>query len=239
MRVPTRIPGLDELLEGGFPAGTVNLVCGPAGSAKSLFTMQYVCGLDRDAGEKGAIITLEESRESLLRASRAFSFDLEGLEDEGLITILDLGAMRASTTEEKELQMDLVSFGTLLETTMQLKRDAGVTRLALDSLSAVGLYYKDDDTYRRELFRFSRKIKESGVTTLLIGESSQDGHTQTDVEQFIADSMIFLGYRSVKGEYRRTLTVHKMRYTRHDPYKHPFLITPDGIEVDFEEVIFE
>ena len=60
MRVKTGIPGMDELLEGGFPERTVNLVCGPAGSGKSLFAMQYACGGDWNAGERSAILTLEE-----------------------------------------------------------------------------------------------------------------------------------------------------------------------------------
>ena len=33
-RIPTAIPGLDELIEGGYPEGTVNLISGPAGRAR-------------------------------------------------------------------------------------------------------------------------------------------------------------------------------------------------------------
>jgi KaiC/GvpD/RAD55 family RecA-like ATPase len=49
---------------------------------------------------------------------------------------------------------------------------------------------------------------------------------------------VFLNYENVKGEYRRTLTIYKMRFTRHDPYKHPFIISKNGIEIEPEEVIF-
>ncbi|MGH7829412.1 MAG: RAD55 family ATPase, partial [Candidatus Binatia bacterium] len=41
-RVSTGIPGLDPLIEGGFPAGKSYLITGESGTGKSIFCMQFV-----------------------------------------------------------------------------------------------------------------------------------------------------------------------------------------------------
>ncbi|MFH0815456.1 MAG: ATPase domain-containing protein [Methanobacteriota archaeon] len=233
MRIKSGVPGLDELIDGGFPEGTVNLVCGPAGSAKSLLAMQYLC-----AGEKGVLITLEESRENALRASAGYGIKLADFEKEGRVTILDMGAARVASGIHNANSEDMADFSTLLEAALQLRKTSKAERLVVDSLSAVALNYQTDEEYRRDLFKFCRGLKASGLTSLLIAEATAGGATRSSAEPFIADSMILLGYENVKGEYRRTLTVYKMRFTRHDPYKHPFMIAPGGMEVDSEEVIF-
>ncbi len=41
-RVSTGIPGLDPLIEGGFPAGKSYLITGESGTGKSIFCMQFI-----------------------------------------------------------------------------------------------------------------------------------------------------------------------------------------------------
>jgi KaiC/GvpD/RAD55 family RecA-like ATPase len=41
-RIPTGIPGLDPMIEGGFPVGKSYLVTGEPGSGKTIFCMQYI-----------------------------------------------------------------------------------------------------------------------------------------------------------------------------------------------------
>ena len=41
-RVPTGIPGLDELIQGGFLEGATILVSGGAGTGKTIFATQYI-----------------------------------------------------------------------------------------------------------------------------------------------------------------------------------------------------
>ncbi|MEW5937371.1 MAG: ATPase domain-containing protein [Candidatus Thermoplasmatota archaeon] len=237
MRVQSGIAGLDELIEDGFPQGTINLVCGPAGSAKSLFGLQFAYGgVLRD--ERGVFLALEESRENVLRAAEAYGFDVEGEEKKGRFRLLDMGEVRASCSSAEEMEMHITDFASLTETARSLAKNFAPQRLVVDSISAVSLQYQRLEEFRRELFRFCRALKEMGVTTLLISETPIQGEIAHGAEHFVADAVIVLGYENVKGEYRRTLTVYKMRFTRHDPYKHPFLIGPNGIEVDPEEVIY-
>ena len=50
-RVTTGIAGLDTLLEGGFPQGSINLISGTPGTGKTIVCFQYLnAGLQK--GEK-------------------------------------------------------------------------------------------------------------------------------------------------------------------------------------------
>jgi len=238
MRVKSGINGLDELTEGGFPDRTVNLLSGPAGSAKSLFGLQYVHRGALDYGDVGIYLTLEESRDNVLRAANAYGMDLQSLEKSGKIHLLDFGEIRTDIDLGEELDLGVVSFVNLRDFLTKLIKRTGARRLVVDSISAIGLYYGNQDEFRRELFAFCRFLKGQEMTSLLITEAVETLGSRFDVEQFVADSIISLGYENVGGEYRRTLTIYKMRFTKHEPYKHPFLITKSGIEIDHEEIIY-
>lgn len=236
-RKATHVPGLDELIGGGLPDGTINLVTGPPGSAKSLFGMQYIHNGAVMENEPGIYLTLEESRESILRAAGSFGLDLASLEKEGRIYLTDLGKMRVECTTAEELEWGLASFETIQDFLKNHISFSGAKRLVLDSITAAGVYYKSNELFRRELFKFARFLKSSGITSIVISEVTSTGDTRYGIEEFIADSLIKLDYESTEGEYRRTLTVKKMRFTKHDPLKHPFLIMDNGIEVSPDEVI--
>ena len=55
-RVTTGIPGLNEVISGGFPKGTINLISGPPGGGKTILCCQYLYqGIqegDPDSGER-------------------------------------------------------------------------------------------------------------------------------------------------------------------------------------------
>src|SRR3989344_2847071 len=66
-RIPSGIPGFDDLIEGGFKVGSINLLAGSAGSGKTIFSIQFLVeGIKR--GEAGVYITFEEKREKLFDA---------------------------------------------------------------------------------------------------------------------------------------------------------------------------
>lgn len=228
-RVPTGIKGLDQLIAGGFPKQSLNLISGPAGSGKSLFALQYLWNGAREHGEVGAYIALEESRVSVERAAANFGLVLSG-EVTGKLHLVDLGEIRGSGGGS------VIGFRELKDFLGAFLASTHATRLVIDSLPVVGLYYRTPEDLREELFAFARFLRQQAVTPLLITESLEDGAlTRYGVEQFVADSFIVLNMEKVKGELRRTVTVRKMRFTRHDTGTHPFFITAHGIEVSPDE----
>lgn len=223
----TGIRGLDTLTKGGFPRNSVNLVSGPAGSGKTLLATQFFH--DGSGDDVGVYLVLEENRENVIRAMGNFNI---GLEDKQRLFLIDMGEIRNEGTR------GVVSFGEIKNFLQSFLANTKPRRFVLDSLPVVGLYYHSAEEFREELFTFTRFLRQQDLTSLLISESLENGGlTRYGVEQFVADSFIVLGLEDVRGELRRTITVRKMRFTKHDTAKHPFLITPRGIEVISDEKV--
>jgi len=232
-RLATGIDGFDVLVQGGFPARTVNLVAGPAGSGKSLFGLHFCYSGARVLGEPSMYLVLEETKESLQRVMRTFGMGFEDLERSERFLMIDLGELRIGGAEGSA-----IGFRELQDFLASSLKAAHVRRLVIDSLSAVGLHYSTPGEFRERLFGFSRFLRAQDVTTVLIAESPDaQSLTAHGVEQFIADSFVHLGLEEVKGELRRTLTVRKMRFTKHDTAKHPMYITPKGLAVAADEKV--
>src|SRR2546429_577723 len=68
-RLPTYVGRLDASLEGGGPRGSVIAITGPGGSMKTSLGL-YILIKNRSAGRPGVYVTVEESRESILRTRR-------------------------------------------------------------------------------------------------------------------------------------------------------------------------
>ncbi|MCX8173313.1 MAG: hypothetical protein N3F63_01715 [Thermoplasmata archaeon] len=238
MVIKSGIPGLDEILGGGIPARTINLVCGPAGSAKTLFGMQFLLGGAKN-GEKGIYITLEESRSNIERAMNNYRFNLLEYQKNNNILIMDLGAMRKEALS-KDIEKGMANFSSISKVIKNIQKLTNAKRCVVDSITALGLYYSNVEELRRELFVFATELKEMDMTSLLISEAPDGSNSLTryGIEQFVCDSFIVLGLEDVKGELRRTIMVRKMRFAKHDTTKHPIVITPDGIAVQAETKIF-
>ena len=52
-KLPIHIPGFDHVADGGLPLGRTTLVCGTAGSAKTILAAQFLAEGIRHAGESG------------------------------------------------------------------------------------------------------------------------------------------------------------------------------------------
>lgn len=232
-RLPTGVEGFDRLVQGGFPEGTVNLIAGPAGSGKSLFALHFFSTGARGSGEPAMYVILEETKASLQRVMRTFGMGVEDLERSGVCLMIDLGELRVTGPDGSP-----IGFRELQDFLASALKAARVKRLVIDSLSAIGLHYATPGEFRERLFAFSRFLRDQGVTSLLIAESADDRSLAPHgVEQFLADSVIHLGLEEVKGELRRTLTVRKMRFTKHDATKHPMHITSTGLVVAADEKV--
>src|SRR5205809_2993622 len=83
-RVGTGVPGLDEMLEGGFPAGSLVTLAGRPGTGKTIFASQFLYQGARDAEEPGMYVSMLEGRKAYLRNLARLGFDILPLEKKGL-----------------------------------------------------------------------------------------------------------------------------------------------------------
>src|SRR5687767_13174880 len=76
-KLPTHIPGFDFIARGGLPAGRTTLVAGSAGSAKTIFAVQFLaCGI-LEEDHPGVFVTFEDLPDELRRNMRSFGWDIE------------------------------------------------------------------------------------------------------------------------------------------------------------------
>jgi KaiC/GvpD/RAD55 family RecA-like ATPase len=207
-RISTGIPGLDKLVEGGFLSNSVILVSGSAGAGKSIFGMQFLkAGAEKK--EKVLYISTEESVTNIKNGFKIFGWDLDKLK-------IDVISMSPD-----ELEEDWV---TVLNTKVDKE---GIKRIVIDSVSLIGLYYKDEYSIRRYLYRLISSLKERDVCCILVSEipEGEKKFSRTGVAEFVADGVIVLEYLGTgSSRYQRGLTVRKMRWTQHNQDIHPYKI---------------
>jgi len=220
-RVETGIPGLDKLIEGGFIKGSVNLIVGTTGTLKTTFGSQFIWhGLQK--GEKGLYITVEQETDNTLTDMMRFGFNFKTHIEAGNCVFLDV-----LPTNFKDLEK--ATFDNIVKT--------GAKRFVLDSLTVaiMGLKQeKDPSVLRRDVFRFVKRLRTMGITSLLTTEITEGSKalTRFGFEEFVADGIIvlhFLDYTT--GEIKRSMMIRKMRRTNHGTDVYPILVTDKGIEV--------
>lgn len=199
-RISTGIPGLDELIEGGFPQGSVTLVSGGAGTGKTILCAQYLWhGLEN--GENCLFVTLEEEPEEIKADSAEFGWDFDEYEGDGF-KMLYLNPFQ-----------DQGGFSDRIRDAIE---DIDADRVVIDSTSTMGMYSDDPGKIRERLYNLIRKLRDEDVTTILTSEIPNDEEGKVSrfgVEEFVSDGLIILQYISIGQEAFGNLEVRKMRKT--------------------------
>lgn len=216
-RVPTGIPGLDKLIEGGFPRGSMVLVGGDVGSGKTTLAVQYLYNGIKDYGENGLYISLREDRKTIYRVFSRFGWDLEKLERERKLGIICISA---------EDRMDRY-----LPVVMRRIEEMGVKRLVLDSMSAM-IGKREVIDPRVFLFSLYSNLRDKECTSILIAEKAW-GSTSLGMgfEEFVADGLILMEQVIHGVEMRKRMIIVKMRGTSVNSRYHDVSITKSGIMV--------
>ena len=221
-RVPTGIPGVDEIAGGGLPAGRNTLVTGIAGAGKTVFAMQFLAEGIRAYGEAAVYVTLTEPPEDVRRNAAALGFDVGRWEDEGSWVFVD-----ASPVDPAD---DVVAgpfdFSGLAVRILAAVERADATRVAIDSLSAVYSRFEDEGVVRAALRGLLRAMRPAGVTVVITIEGSETrlGSTVLGTGEHVAESIVRLEYLLVGEARRRTIEVAKLRGGTHRSGRYPFII---------------
>lgn len=78
-KAPSGIQGLDDITEGGLPKGRPTLVCGSAGSGKTLLAVEFLVRGARQYKEPGVLMTFDESAQEIAQNVASLGFDLNEL----------------------------------------------------------------------------------------------------------------------------------------------------------------
>jgi KaiC/GvpD/RAD55 family RecA-like ATPase len=235
-RVKTGIPGLDGILHGGFIRGTNIVISGGVGTGKSIFSMQFLVAGAEKYNEAGVLVTLEEKPSELRREAAQFGWNLEQLESESnrKLIIIDAASSKAGlpSSEEWALRRGF-DLNTLAQEIYKATKSINAQRIAVDSLSGLGLRIESSSEVRGSIFKLSALLRELGVTSIMTSEilSQSVGLSRYGVEEFVAQGLIVLSLEEDHGELRRSMVIRKMRATAHSLKRFPFEISSKGIVV--------
>jgi KaiC/GvpD/RAD55 family RecA-like ATPase len=232
-RVKTGIPGLDELIEGGFPRNDTILIAGKAGTGKSILATQFIYKGATEYNEPGVLVTLEEPPHLIKRNMLRFGMDLEKLENEKKIVIVDLSPSKEVTpvTIGEYPSFDLSGLEAIILNHVKKIR---AKRVVLDTLSIMAYKFKSRDILREEFFKLAASITRAGCTLLLTSEipAQEQGLGVFDIEAFLASGVIVLYNEKISDTSRsRSIEVLKLRGSKHSSRIHSMRITDEGIRV--------
>ena len=215
-RISMGIPGLDEMLGGGLPAGYSMLVVGPSGSGKTILATEFLAeGVRR--GEPGVIAAFEKSPSQLL------SNKLFALVKSGHVGVIDTRSLDLSIDETLNDLIEMIN-------RMQAKR------VVIDSLSGFELALAPEfqEDFRGSLYRMIAELTSMGVTILMTSEL-EDRYTDLRFSPFgsafLADAIIVQRYIELSGQFKRAFSVVKVRGSRHSKDIRLFDITDEGIQI--------
>lgn len=225
-RIKTHIPGFDELIEGGFPEGSINLISGDAGTGKTIFSLQYLYNCTNINKENTIYFTFEEKKESLLAQAKQFGWDLEKLENKkkGGLKIIPIGYEEISKNTADDI--------------IEIIKNTKTKNIIIDSITTLSFlipktpqtYTCEENEVKKFLYLFLTKLKKiTDLTSIII---SQKNSTEiNDLAKYICDGAIEIKYESLGGDYSRTLIIRKMRKTKNNDDLHPLEISSQGIKI--------
>jgi len=234
-RLSTGVEGLDEKMEGGLPKGSVTLITGKTGTGKTAFSASFLYA-GAMKGESGVYITAEEREEDIKGDIKAmFGWDFDTLEKKKLIKFITIKPVfpgKAISGEELSRLVKLYIFDLANKIESAIK-ETKAKRIVLDSISIIEMFIKDAYMCRVAMIQLTDKLREMGVTSVLTGTIPEATEVLSGggIIEFIVDSIIKLDFVPVAEEFKRTMTIRKMRRTDHSIYIHPFDITDAGLKL--------
>ncbi len=218
--LPTGVPGLDEILGGGLPEYSFNIIAGAPGSGKTTLAHQFVFA--NATKERPAIYftVLGEPAIKMLRYQQQFTFFDQSKMD---------GAIRFVNLSQLILDQDL---GAVLDRIVEEVEGCNARIVVVDSFRTVvrkALGSATEMELQGFVQRLALHLTSMQATTFLIGEYVE-GELRDNPVFTVADGLFWL-YQSVeRNSIVRKMQVMKQRGRETVPGMHTFRITDGGLQ---------
>jgi circadian clock protein KaiC len=217
-RVSTGVPGLDELVNGGYFLGSTTVVGGISGAGKSVMALHYVAEGAR-LGERSLLLSLDEQVPQVLRNAASIGIDLQ--------PAIDRGVVRLYYHAPQELEIDQH-----FHTIEQIIEEFKPRRVVIDSLATYGSALGTEGRVFRDFFHaLIALMKEHQVAAIYNHENPEMFGISSMMGEFamssLVDNILLLNFVELGDTFRVALTVGKMRSNPVNRASHEVEIT-DG-----------
>lgn len=227
-KLPTGVPGLDNLLLGGIPRGRSTLIAGRSGTGKSVVSLQIAASLGHQ-GLTTLVMAVEESPDDLIHTGDSLGLDISGLVRDGRVLVVDVnrpadGPVIASG------EYDI--FG-LVHRIEGLVETHAAKAIVLDSATALFSPRPSAERMRQHFFHLISAFRRLDLTAVVIAEAQEDygALTTLGVEDFVCDLTMVLRNIMDGGRRRRSIEINKYRRSAHFKGEYPCTVTTKGLAV--------
>lgn len=217
-KLATGVPGLDDVLGGGLPEFSFNLIVGGPGCGKTTLAHQIMFA-NATAERPGLYFTiLGEPPLKMLRYQQQYSFfDVDKVN----------GAIRFVSLGDDAMRLELTP---VLENIVREVEATAPGLVFVDSFRSVMRTHRDDPQVEDFIQTLALHLTAWEATTFLIGEFSHP-ESQDHPVYTVADGFLSMAQRIERNSVVRKLQVIKVRGQGDLPGLHTYRITADGITV--------
>ncbi len=217
--IPSGVPELDEMLNGGLERGTVTILTGPTGVGKTTLGYQFMkeCA---GRGERSVVYSFEEEVEIMLGRCDQVNIPARAMIERETLQVVKVEPLEYTPDE----------FAYLVRCHVEQEH---VKLVMIDSLAGYNLSMRGENfvTHLHSLIKY---LQNRGVAVILVTETSQvvgDFEVTEAGVSYLADNVIFLRYLEIKGELRKAIGILKKRLSNFEKTLREFEITRYGIKV--------
>ena len=201
-RITTGVPGLDELVNGGYLLGSTTVISGISGVGKSVMGLHYLAEGAR-CGQRSLMLSLDEQVPQVIRNANSIGIDLKKMIDSGTVLV------QYDTPQEIEIDRHFHDIEQLVE---KFKP----ARVVFDSLSTYGSNLGTEGRMFRDFFHaLVALMKEHQIAAVynhenpeMLGMASMMGPFHMSS---LVDNILLMNWIEMGDAFRLGLTVAKMR----------------------------
>ncbi len=238
--VPTGVPGLDELISGGFPKGRVILIIGGPGAGKTILSSQFLYKGLREHNENGVFVSLDEGKNHYYAEMSKFGWDFQKAEDDAKFYFLDATRLsRVAILKEKMLKEEVnslrgkeITIDKLVQELEARIKQVNAKRVVIDTLASLFYRFPDPIERRTAGVDLIEALSDLGATVIVTTELSQLGlKRKITEEEFLVHGSIVMQALFSHGTVTRGIQVEKMRGVNVNNSLVPYTIDCTGIEI--------
>ncbi|HEV2644470.1 MAG TPA: ATPase domain-containing protein, partial [Candidatus Elarobacter sp.] len=217
-RISTGNAQADDILGGGFPANSINIIMGKPGTGKTIFAQQL---LFHNANADRPLLYLTTLSEPMTKvvsyAQRLGFFDIDKIGTRVMYD--DLGAELAANGPSA-----------LAPRVLEAIKALSPSIIVIDSFKAVHDLAESAPEMRRAISELAGVVSAYDVTVFLLGEYTQE-HIELFPEFAVADSIVQLERNPLGARDERYFRVLKLRGSGYREGQHAFRITNNGLRI--------